>query len=200
MTVYVESNFVLELALQQEQASAAQSILHDAAHRKFRLALPAIAVTEPFSTLAQRSRNLNREIALLRDRSRDLSRSEINYAEVHHLAITQAHLEAIAARDTQRLGETVARILDIAHLISLDSATFAQSREMQTLFNLPPTDAIVLASVLADLAQFPISGPHYFVNRNTRDFNVPDILAALHRQNCAFFSSFNDVALALSAK
>lgn len=71
MTVYVESNFVLELALQQEQTSAAESILNATARGEFRLALPAIALTEPFSTLEQRSRNLRREIGLLRDRGRD---------------------------------------------------------------------------------------------------------------------------------
>ncbi|MFN8661228.1 MAG: hypothetical protein U0075_05015 [Thermomicrobiales bacterium] len=131
MTVYTESNFVLELALEQEQSSAAESILTAAARGEFRLALPAVALTEPFSTLEQRRRNLNREIALLRDRGRDLSRSASNHAEVHQLAVAQFHLEAISARDIERLGNTVARILDMAHLISLDSGTFAQAREMQ---------------------------------------------------------------------
>ncbi|MFN8678887.1 MAG: hypothetical protein U0Z70_21085 [Thermomicrobiales bacterium] len=199
MTVYVESNFVLELALQQEQASAAGAILNSAERGEFRLALPAIALTEPFSTLEQRSRNLRKEIAMLRDRGRDLSRSVSNHAEVHHLEGAQLHLEAISTRDIERLGNTVARILDTAHIITLDSAMFVQAREMQTLFSLSPADSIVLASVLTDLTHSPNSGPHYFVNRNTQDFNVPDVLAELARQNCTFFSSFDDAALVLSA-
>lgn len=119
---------------------------------------------------------------------------------MRQLAIAQSYLEAISTRDFERLGDTVARILDIAHLISLDGTIYVQAREMQALFNLSPSDSIVLASVLTDLAQSSFSGPHCFVNRNTRDFNVPDILAELDRHNCAFFSSFDDTALALSLR
>lgn len=199
MTVYVESNFVLELALQQEQAEAVRALLDLATRAQITLALPAIALTEPFSTLTQRGRNLNSEISLLRDRARDLARNVSYQEEVRDLTAVQSHLESISVRETVRLSETVATLLDAARVIPLDSTAFAAARELQTEFNLSPVDAIVLTVVLRDLAQNTDTGPHYFVNRNTRDFNAPRILTMLLRHNCVFFGSFVDADLALAA-
>ena len=55
MVVFVESNFVLELALGQEQAVATEAILQFAEQGKCVLVLPAIALSEPFSKVAYRS-------------------------------------------------------------------------------------------------------------------------------------------------
>src|SRR5437660_335051 len=65
MIAYIESNFILELALQQEQASAAEAILALAEQKKVELVLPAFAISEPFSTLAYRRTGLNRVLELL---------------------------------------------------------------------------------------------------------------------------------------
>jgi hypothetical protein len=52
-------------------------------------------------------------------------------------------------------------------------------------------DAIVLASVLDDLesAQQP---PSCFLNRNTKDFDDPTVVAALADRGCKMLGSFND--------
>lgn len=54
MRVYVESNFLLEIALEQEQAEAALLILELADARLITLSIPSFALSEPFSTLAYR--------------------------------------------------------------------------------------------------------------------------------------------------
>jgi predicted nucleic acid-binding protein len=196
--MYVESNFVLELALQQEQSGAAQLLLERAIRGNIALAMPSIALTEPFSTLVQRGRNLSREINLLSHRAKDLARN-VNYqAEVRDLAAVQSHLESVSVREAVRLSETVATLLDIARIIPLDSAVFSAARAIQPEFNLGTADAIVLASVIHDLAQHTGAVPHFFVNRNTRDFNSPRILTTLLRYDCVYFGSFNDANLALS--
>jgi hypothetical protein len=52
-------------------------------------------------------------------------------------------------------------------------------------------DAIVLASVLAhmDLRRPPES---CFLNRNTKDFDDPDIRERLEARGCRFFGKFED--------
>lgn len=54
MIVYVESNFILELALGQEQAPFAEAILRLAEAGKVELAIPSFAVSEPFTTIMHR--------------------------------------------------------------------------------------------------------------------------------------------------
>ena len=49
MRVYVESNFILELVLEQEQRHACEEILTLAAGRTIELALPAFALIDPTS-------------------------------------------------------------------------------------------------------------------------------------------------------
>ena len=73
MIVYAESNFVLELALGREEAEAAEWILRRTEEGVCRLALPALALYEPFSTItardraqAQLARSLNEQLSELR--------------------------------------------------------------------------------------------------------------------------------------
>ena len=52
MTVYVESNFVLEQALQQEQCDACDEILNLADSDTILLVVPAFSLAEPHQALA----------------------------------------------------------------------------------------------------------------------------------------------------
>lgn len=55
MIVYVESNFVLEIALNQEQSVSAEAILSLAEQEKIKLAFPSFALSEPFTTIMYRN-------------------------------------------------------------------------------------------------------------------------------------------------
>jgi hypothetical protein len=52
--VLAESNFVLELALRQEQFEHAQRILGLAEEKHLRLVVPACSLIEPYQTLIRR--------------------------------------------------------------------------------------------------------------------------------------------------
>ena len=65
MTVYVETNFVLELALGQEQADSCREIFHLAESDNLVLAIPAYSLMEPYEKLirdAQRRQSLANEL------------------------------------------------------------------------------------------------------------------------------------------
>ena len=51
MIVYVETNFVLEIAREQEQVESANQILILAEQGKIELAFPSFTISEPFSTI-----------------------------------------------------------------------------------------------------------------------------------------------------
>jgi predicted nucleic acid-binding protein len=75
MTVYVESNFVLEIALGQEQASAAEAILDRAEGGEVKLALPAFSLSEPFAAVRRRANDTQRLGNELRHQLNELGRS-----------------------------------------------------------------------------------------------------------------------------
>ena len=56
MNVYVESNFVLELALLQEQSSSCEEILSLSEDGRIRLVLPAYSLIEPYETLIRKQK------------------------------------------------------------------------------------------------------------------------------------------------
>lgn len=73
MIVYVESNFVLELALVQEKSDSCENILQLAEGGAIRIATPAFSLGEPYETLVRRHRerrllavSVAKEIAQLR--------------------------------------------------------------------------------------------------------------------------------------
>lgn len=60
MRVYVESNFVLEQALQQEQCEACESILQLASAGRISLCVPAFSLAEPHQALTLKDKARNR--------------------------------------------------------------------------------------------------------------------------------------------
>ncbi|MFB6097713.1 MAG: PIN domain-containing protein [Salinibacter sp.] len=65
MTVYVETNFVLELALGQEQSQSCRTILQLAEADEIRLVIPAYSLMEPYEKLirdAQRRQSLAEDL------------------------------------------------------------------------------------------------------------------------------------------
>jgi hypothetical protein len=67
MNLYVESNFILELALEQEQYESCQSIVELGIRQKIHLVLPAFSIAETYETVIRRAKQrekLTREIVL----------------------------------------------------------------------------------------------------------------------------------------
>jgi predicted nucleic acid-binding protein len=54
--VYVETNFLLEMAFSQEQVDSCESILSLCESRKIKLVLPSFSIAECFETLVRKSK------------------------------------------------------------------------------------------------------------------------------------------------
>ena len=75
MILYVESNFVLELAREQDEHMAASELLRLAETGGIELAFPAIALCEPFSAINKFRNDRARFIGSLQRQVADLDRS-----------------------------------------------------------------------------------------------------------------------------
>ena len=107
MIVYVESNFVLELAFLQEEFEACNSILELSEAREIDLIVPAYSLLEPYEALVRRSRRRNELSIRLADETREMSRSR-PYSEITERAseITSTLISS-GEQEKRRLDSTV---------------------------------------------------------------------------------------------
>lgn len=189
MIVYVESNFILELAYLQEEHENCERILKLAESEKIRLVVPAFAIAEPFSAWVGRKRRRAELHEKLTTELRELGRSE-PYADSHEefREITKALL--VSGEDEKlRLDATTERVLGVATLIPIEGNTIRSAIEIQKSRRLEPQDSIVYASVLSDLPNRK-DEPRCFVTKNSKDFANPDIIQELASYRCELITKF----------
>lgn len=191
MIVYVESNFVLELAALQEQHRACEEIVRLAERRAVRLVLPAFSVAEPYDVLRRRSAEraqlrdqLSRHIALL-------SRNASYETQLGQLGDVAKLLMESGRDERSRLDETLIRLLDTCEVVPVGPDTLRTAIRVQVERELAAQDSIIYASVMDHLASAR-PGPKCFLNRNAKDFLTPAILEDLRRFDCRLLSSFTD--------
>src|SRR5438067_9640825 len=76
MTVYVESNFVLEQALEQEQSESCHRLVDLAANGSVQLVIPAFSLVEPHISLMHKASQRSRLVAELQKQLSELGRSK----------------------------------------------------------------------------------------------------------------------------
>jgi len=148
MIVYVETNFVLELALGQEQSDSCREILRLAQSENLSLAVPAYSLMEPYETLirdAQRRQSLASE---LERELTQLGRAEAFEAELDAFEELAALLTRRREQELSRLRSTKKSLLRAGNVLPLSASALEESLTLQGTFNLSPQDACVLARVL----------------------------------------------------
>ncbi|HLL55214.1 MAG TPA: PIN domain-containing protein [Myxococcaceae bacterium] len=190
MRVYVETNFVLELALQQDQHSACEELLQLAeASSQVRLAIPALSLAEPFATLRRRSGE-QRDVRIKLERElRELKRTR-SFADEQSWATVIGTLIRSSQDAAQRLDAIGNRLLRVADVLPLTKHELADAPGHINSFRFKDRpDALIFASVLSD----PELGkqPSCFLNKNTRDFDDPSIDELLNAHGCKLIGRFD---------
>ena len=191
MTVYVESNFVLERALQQEQSDSCSQIMELASKGVIRLAVPAFSLAEPHDAISRKEAARARLSSDLRSHLTELGRSKPHRAIPASFDALAEVLISNARQEREGLRSTVSELLRQADIISLDAPVLMSAAEIQIDYGLTGQDAIVLASVLAHLDNTK-PAESCFLNRNAKDFDDPSIREKLEMRACKFRSSFDE--------
>jgi hypothetical protein len=100
-------------------------------------------------------------------------------------------LNRSAEGERDGLRRTVERILKTAHVIPLDSDVFDQARRIEAARGMSAPDAIVLASIISHLINAKPT-ESCFLNRNTNDFDNPNVRKMLDGHGCKFFGRFDE--------
>jgi len=190
MNIYVESNFVLELALLQEQHASCEDILRLCEAGNARLVIPAYSLIEPYETLVRRHKQRQRMKDELDKELGQLART-VTYAQrlSEFQNLTDLLIDS-AYEETKRLEATRARLLQMAQIISLDVAVLGAGARYQVDHDLSPQDALVYASVLSHLQQSS-ELESCFLNKNSKDFDDPALVEGLYTYNCRLISRFD---------
>lgn len=190
MNVYVESNFVLELALMQEEHEDCEGILSLCASAKVQLVLPAFSIAEPYETLVRRDKSRNQLAQNVDTELRELGRSKPYKAETSAYQTVTNLLLKSGEEEKDRLFQIRDRLLETAEIIPLGKDVLVSAAQLQTKHGLSPQDAIVYASVLQHLSMIS-SASSCFLNRNSSDFSDPDIEDTLtrHHARCSLVST-----------
>jgi predicted nucleic acid-binding protein len=197
VTLYVESNFVLELALSQEHWTDAEALLVRAERRQMSLAIPAVSISEPFSTVTNRSRLRRAVIDQLDRQIEDLRRSHLLQDDVNSIELTPAILNRVKEHETELLISTLVRVLDVATVIPIDAAVFREALENRIRFPFDPMDAVIFSSVAHHLRSTTEKGPHLFVTKDKRDFRKSGIAELLRALDCELLRSFAEAQVLL---
>src|SRR5947207_4666507 len=131
MILYIESNFVLELAYLQEEYESCENILTLSEEGKIELAIPAYCIGEPYDSWVRRAKQrtelhdrLSQEIREL-SRSKPYSRSPKEFQDVTKTLIKSGEEEK------QRLDQAINRILETATVIPIERDTIKAAVELQ---------------------------------------------------------------------
>jgi predicted nucleic acid-binding protein len=198
LIVYVESNFVLQIALGEEQSGDAENLLKRAESGQLEIAFPSFAMSEPFATVSHRGRERARLCVLLDEQLRQLQRSQPHAEVAAHLTTVPAILGDIEKKEVDLLESTVKRLLSVGKSIEMNSSVFAQALIYENQYGLSPQDSIIYSAVVSDLKDRNNSDAKYFVSTNWKDFLDPGITSELLSFNCTYVENFAKVVKGLT--
>lgn len=190
MRVYAESNFVLEIALEQEQHRACEDLVRLAADVAIELVLPSFALLEPYHTLMRRGSEGQGLQRRLEDQAKQLERTASIAADVPRLREAADLVLRADQAASKRLLEVQTTLLRVARVSMIDGRVLDDALKLAAdVKQLELPDAVMLAAVLADASERPSQS--VFLDRNTRDFNDPDIKARLRQVSCQLIGGFD---------
>jgi predicted nucleic acid-binding protein len=192
VVIYSESNFVLELALGQEQAEAARYLLRTAENRELELAIPVFSLCEPYSAVRQKAADRRKAIGETERAARELARAPEHAGAVSELGPLLNYVIEASKADMDGLEHTIGALLECANVLPMTKEALDASLIHQREHGLQPADALIYAIVLNDAAA-RVEEPKMFVTRNSRDFDLPSIRDQLDRVRCDLLFDFRAV-------
>ncbi|MEM9216247.1 MAG: PIN domain-containing protein [Cyanobacteria bacterium P01_F01_bin.150] len=191
MNIYVETNFVLELTFEQEQHSSCEEILQLCEAELATLILPAYCLAEPHEKLIRQARDRRELQQLLDAELRQLIRTASYAQRIKSIQDLASLILQSNEQEQQRFNQYRTRLLQVADIVVLNNDILQEAASYEGSYGLKPQDAIVYASVMTHLQQ-TLPTEACFLNRNSKDFDSPDIVEALKQLNCRMIPRFDN--------
>jgi predicted nucleic acid-binding protein len=190
VNIYVETNFVLEIAFEQEQYPSCEKILKLCETDQAQLIIPAYSLAEPHEKLVRQARS-RQELQLSLDKElRQLSRKSSYASRIKNIQSISSLIVQSSEEEQHRFIQCRERLLQIGEIVSLTTDVLIAAADCENIYDLSPQDAIVYASVIDHLR---LHQPRQacFLNRNSKDFDTPEIVNELNQLNCRMIPRFD---------
>lgn len=190
MNIYVETNFVLELTFEQEQCSSCEQILQLCETGKAKLIVPAYSLAEPHEKLSRQARSRRELQQSLDAELRQFSRTAPYASRIQSIQDIASLMIQSNEEERHRFVQCRTRLLEVGEIVALNANILSESASYETTYDLTSQDALVYASVITHLRQ---DSPEQacFLNRNSKDFDSPDIIDELRQFNCRMIPRFD---------
>ncbi|HEY9657008.1 MAG TPA: PIN domain-containing protein, partial [Allocoleopsis sp.] len=183
MNIYVETNFVLELTFEQEQCSSCEQILQLCEAGQAKLIVPAYSLAEPHEKLIRQERRRRELQQSLDTELRQLLRTASYASRIKSIQDIASLMIQSNEEERHRFIQCRDRLLQVGEIVALNASILSEAAVYETTYDLTPQDAIVYASVITHL-RFDLPEQACFLNRNSKDFDSPDIIDELRQVNC----------------
>jgi len=188
LIVYVETNFVLELAYLRATSDHCQHLLDLARDHEIQIVVSSFALIEARLAWQRNAKRRNRLHSAVRTELGELSRSRpLTDIPLQSQAFVAA-LIATAQQDRERLETAINTLARVGTVTVTPPATLARAYEVEHRIGLSPQDALVYASVVEHI-QSNSSPEKLFVTQNRRDFLVVE--DELARHGCKLVFTFD---------
>lgn len=190
MHLLVETNFLLELVLEQEQVSSCETLLRAAERKTLTLHIPAFSMMEPLFKLGEldkKRRDLQRQV---QEELMQAARETVDKQIIDKLRREFATvLVERNVRQQERLLTLSGRIAAIAELIPLTAQVWTLASELVETTDLLLPDAVVSASLLLRVEE--LAGEQkLFVTRDHKGFRQDDVKALFETRECDVLFNF----------
>jgi predicted nucleic acid-binding protein len=190
LIVYVETNFILELAYLRSTSDNCQRLLELARDRRVQIVISSFALVEARLAWQRKVSHRNSLHSAVRSELKELARSR---PLIEIPAQSQAFVAALidsAQQDRGRLEAAVDSIITVATVTPTDPPIVMRAYEVEQRTGLSPQDALVYATVVSHL-EHDLAGPKVFVTQNKQDFVV--VKEELARYDCKLLFKFDAV-------
>jgi predicted nucleic acid-binding protein len=188
--VYVETNFLLELAYLQERYGSCEEILRLARDNAITLVLPAFCVAEARSTWRRRVSDRQEFHRAFKVHLRTITRSEPYRALKDEFEEISEALASGGEEVRHGLEAAVSVAADFEEVISMNADILNLAYAIELTYSLSPQDALVLASVQSHAEQH--AGPKCFVTQDVGDFSKQVVIRDLTAVGCKVIVNFDD--------
>lgn len=190
MNIYVETNFVLELTFEQEQCSSCERILQLCEAGQTNLIIPAYSLAEPHEKLSRQARSRRELQQSLDAELRQLLRTASYASRIKSIQDIASLMIQSNEEERHRFIQCRDRLLKVGEIVVLNASILTEAASYETTYDLTPQDALVYASVITHL-RHDLPTQACFLNRNSKDFDSPDIVDELRQLNCRMIPRFD---------
>lgn len=190
MNIYVETNFILELTFEQEQSASCEQILQLCEAEQTKLFIPAYNLAEPHEKLSRQSKSRRELQQSLDTELRQLSRTASYASRIQSIQDIANLIVQSNEEERNRFTQYRERLLNTGEIIALTADILTEAASHEAIYDLTPQDALVYASVIDHLRRYQPQQA-CFLNRNSKDFDRPDIIDELNQFNCRMIPRFD---------